>query len=52
MLTPQINETVLLIGEGEHGSLQAEEIGQKIDSTPYVLFTAIGGRTERIFVDK
>jgi len=51
-VTPQINETVLLMGEGEHGSIKAEDIGQKIQSTPYVLFTAIGGRTERIFVDK
>lgn len=51
-VNPQINEAVLLIGEGEHGSLHAEEIGQKIDSTPYVLFTAIGGRTERIFVNE
>ena len=51
-VTPLINETVLLMGEGEHGSLLAEEIGQKIESTPYVLFTAIGGRTEQIFVDK
>ena len=29
-----------------------EEIGQKIGSTPYVLFTAINGRTERIFVNE
>jgi len=51
-VTPQINETILLMGEGEHGTIKAEDIGQKIESTPYVLFTAIGGRTERIFVDK
>lgn len=47
---PEVGENALLMGEGEHGSLLAEEIGQKIGSTPYVLFTAIGGRTERIFV--
>lgn len=47
---PEVGETVLLMGEGMHGSLLAEEIGQKIDSTTYVLFTAIGGRTERIVV--
>ena len=49
---PQIDENVLLMGEGEHGVIQAEEIGQKIGSTPYVLFTAIGGRTERIFINE
>lgn len=48
---PEVGETVLLMGEGEHGELRAEAIGQKIDSTTYLLFTAIGGRTERIFVD-
>lgn len=49
---PEVGETVLLMGEGEHGKLRAEEIGQKIDSTTYLLFTAIGGRTERIFVNE
>ncbi len=49
---PQDGENVLLIGEGEHGYIQAEEIGQNIGSTPYVIFTAIGGRTERIFVNE
>jgi len=47
---PQVDENVLLIGDGEDGLINAEEIGEKIGSTPYVLFTAIGGRTERIFV--
>ncbi|MEE9573510.1 MAG: alanine racemase, partial [Candidatus Neomarinimicrobiota bacterium] len=51
-ILPDIGENVLLMGEGENGSLSAEEIGEKIDSTPYVLFTAIGGRTERIFVNE
>jgi alanine racemase len=49
---PEVGENILLMGEGEHGSLQAEEIGQKIDSTTYLLFTAIGGRTERIYVNE
>ena len=48
---PQVDENVLLFGAGEHGSIDAEEICQKIGSTPYVLFTAICGRTERIFMD-
>ena len=49
---PQVDENVLLMGDGNHGNIQAEEIGQKIGSTPYVLFTAIGGRTERIFTNE
>ena len=50
-IIPEIGDNVLLMGEGENGSLHAEEIGQKIDSTTYLLFTSIGGRTERIFVN-
>ncbi len=50
--TPEVGDNVLLMGEGENGSLFAEEIAKKIDSTTYVLFTAIGGRTERIFVNE
>jgi alanine racemase len=49
---PEVGDNVLLMGEGENGSLLAEEIAKKIDSTTYVLFTAIGGRTERIFVNE
>lgn len=48
---PAVGENVLLMGDGENGSLRAEEIGKKIDSTTYLLFTAIAGRTERIFVN-
>jgi alanine racemase len=48
---PKIGENVLLMGDGDFGSLRADEIGKKIDSTAYVIFTAIGGRTERIFVN-
>lgn len=50
--TPEIGDTVLLMGDGEHGTLRAEEISQAIGATPYMLFTAIHGRTERIFKDK
>ena len=49
---PEVGENVLLMGDGEYGSLLAEEIGKNIGSTPYVLFTAIGGRTERVFVNE
>lgn len=50
-VTPKDGETVLMMGEGEHGELRAEEIGRNIGSTTYVLFTTIHGRTERIFVN-
>jgi alanine racemase len=49
-IKPQDGETVLLMGQGEHGKLCAEEIAAAIDTTTYVLLTAIHGRTERIFV--
>jgi len=47
---PQDGETVLLMGQGEHGELRAEEIAKAIETTTYVLLTGIHGRTERIFV--
>jgi len=46
---PEVGDDVLLFGDGEHGKISAEEIGDTIASTPYIIFTAIGGRTERIF---
>jgi len=49
-MEPEVGENVLLMGAGQDGTLRAEEIGKKINATTYQLFTAIGGRTERIFV--
>lgn len=48
---PKVGDNVLLMGEGQDGTLRAEEIGKKINATTYQLFTAIGGRTERIFME-
>lgn len=48
---PSPGERVLFWGENSHGRIMAEEISQKIESTPYVLFTGIHGRTARIYVD-
>ena len=48
---PDVGDNVLIMGVGENGELRAEEIGLAIGSTTYVLFTSIGGRTERIFVE-
>ncbi len=46
---PNIGDDVLLIGEGAEGKILMEEIAQAIGSTPYVLSTAIGGRTQYIY---
>jgi len=42
-------DEVLLFGKNKTDSILIEEISERIGSTPYVLFTAIGGRTKRIF---
>jgi len=42
-------DEVLLFGKNKTDSILIEEISESIGSTPYVLFTAIGGRTKRIF---
>lgn len=47
---PTVGDEILLIGEGSDGSIKADDIAQKIDSTTYVIFTAIGGRTEYVYV--
>jgi len=48
---PIEGEDVLLMGKWEEGEITMETIAKSIDSTPYVLSTAIGGRTERIYQD-
>lgn len=48
---PKLGDHILLIGENEHGIISMEKVAKLIKSTPYVLSTAIGGRTERIFQD-
>ena len=47
-----VGEDVLFFGENVTDSLRVEEISDTIGSTPYVLLTAIQGRTERIFSGK
>jgi alanine racemase len=47
---PEIGDEVLLFGKNEHGTLRVDEIAGKINSTTYVLLTAIGGRTQREFL--
>ena len=45
----QCGDEVLLFGKNKIDSIGVEEIAECIGSTAYVLLTAIGGRTERIF---
>ncbi len=45
-----IGAEVLIFGQNGNDSLHLEEIAQHIHSTPYVLATAIHGRTERIYL--
>jgi len=45
--SPNEGEDVLFFGENETDSIRVEEIASAIGSTPYVLLTAIHGRTER-----
>ena len=50
-LVPEIGDDVLFFGENKIGNLHVDIIADKINSTPYVLFTAIGGRTKRIYLN-
>lgn len=45
----EVGEDVLFFGENEKDSIRVEEIADVIGSTPYVLLTAIQGRTEIVF---
>ena len=45
----QCGDEVLLFGKNKIDSIGVEDIAERIGSTAYVLLTAIGGRTERIF---
>jgi alanine racemase len=42
-------DEVLIFGSNDHGSIDINHIAKKIDSTSYVLVTAIGIRPERIY---
>jgi len=47
----KVGEEVLIFGENRQNSLRVEEICAAIETTPYVLLTAVGGRTERIYLN-
>ena len=45
----QYGDEVLIFGSNKHGSIDINHIAKKIDSTSYVLVTAIGIRPKRIY---
>lgn len=46
---PEVGDKVLFFGESGRDVLSVEDIAEKINSTTYVLLTAIGGRTRYIY---
>jgi len=48
---PDLGDDVLFFGENQMGKIPVEVIADQIGSTPYVLLTAIGGRTKHIYID-
>ncbi len=48
---PNEGDTVLFFGESDKDKLPVETIASAIHSTTYVLLTAIGGRTKRVYLD-
>ena len=48
---PGLGDDVLFFGENQMGKIPVEVIANQIDSTPYILLTAIGGRTKHIYID-
>ena len=47
---PKIRDDVLFFGKNSNGHIPIETIADSIKSTPYVLLTAIGGRTKHIYI--
>ena len=44
-----LGDEVLIFGSNEHGNIDINHIAKKIDSTSYVLVTALGIRPKRIY---
>jgi len=44
-------DEVLIFGSNQHGTIPVNKIAKTIDSTSYVLVTAIGIRPKRIYID-
>ena len=48
---PDLGDDVLFFGDYQLGNIPVEVIANEINSTPYVLLTAIGGRTKHVYTD-
>ena len=48
---PKVGDDVIFFGKNKSGHIPVETIAESINSTPYVLLTAIGGRTNYIYID-
>jgi len=46
---PKVDDKVLMIGSDGNDEIRFETIAKSIHTTPYVLSTAIGGRTQRVY---
>ena len=49
-MEPRLGDEVLIFGKKDENYIPVEMIADKIGTTPYVLLTAIQGRTERIVI--
>ena len=49
---PIVGDDVLFFGVNESGHIAVETIAENINSTTYVLLTAIGGRTKLIYINE
>ena len=47
---PKVGEDVLFFGVKDHNELYIEKIAKEINTTTYVLLTAIRGRTEWLLI--
>jgi len=50
-VAPKEGDNVLFFGESGKNHIPVEQIATTIHSTTYVLLTAVGGRTKRIYID-
>ena len=49
-MEPRLGDEVLIFGKKDDDHISLESIAKNIDTTTYVLLTAIQGRTERITI--
>ena len=48
--SPTLGDEVLIFGKNDNDNIPIEKIAKNIDTTTYVLLTAIQGRTEYIII--